>query len=40
MRRALARRSASMMTSNSIRLSLAGKLVDWMTNMSSPLTFS
>ncbi len=35
-----ARRSASIMISNSIRLSLAGKLVDWITNMSSPRTFS
>ena len=40
MRRADARRSASIMISNSIRLSLAGKLVDWITNMSSPRTFS
>ena len=38
--RAEARRSASMMISSSIRLSFAGKLVDWMTNTSSPRTFS
>ena len=29
-----------MQISSSIRLSLAGKLVDWMTNTSSPRTFS
>ena len=40
MRRAEPRFSASMMTSSSIRLSLAGKEVDWMTNTSSPRTFS
>ena len=28
------------MTSSSMRLSFAGKLVDWMTKMSSPRTFS
>ena len=39
-RRADARRSASMQISSSIRLSLAGKLVDWTTNTSSPRTFS
>src|ERR1700676_1488787 len=40
MRRAEARRSASMMISNSIRWSLAGNDVDWMTNTSAPRTFS
>src|SRR4029450_4318364 len=39
-RRPDARRSASMMMSNSIRLSLAGNDVDWMTNTSVPRTFS
>ena len=39
-RRPDARRSASMMMSNSIRLSLAGYDVDWMTNTSVPRTFS
>jgi hypothetical protein len=34
------RRSASMQISSSIRLSFAGKLVDWTTNTSSPRTFS
>ena len=40
MRRAEARRSASMMISNSIIWSFAGYEVDWMTNMSAPRTFS
>jgi hypothetical protein len=40
MRRAEERRSASMMISSSIRWSLAGKEVDWMTKTSSPRTFS
>ena len=40
MRRAEARFSASMMISSSIRWSLAGAEVDWMTNTSSPRTFS
>ena len=40
MRRAEERRSASMMISSSIRLSLAGNEVDWMTKTSSPRTFS
>ena len=40
MRRADARRSASMMISNSIRWSLAGNDVDWMTKTSAPRTFS
>jgi hypothetical protein len=39
-RRPDARRSASMMMSSSIRLSLAGYDVDWMTNTSVPRTFS
>ena len=34
------RRSASVMMSSSIRLSLAGFDVGWMMNMSSPRTFS
>jgi hypothetical protein len=40
MRRADARRSASMMMSSSIKWSLAGAEVDWITNTSSPRTFS
>src|SRR3981189_3154044 len=40
MRRAEARRSASVMISNSIRWSLAGYEVDWMMNTSEPRTFS
>src|SRR6188768_3615098 len=40
MRRAEARRSASVMISNSIRWSLAGNDVDWMMNTSEPRTFS
>ena len=40
MRRAEERRSASVMISSSIRWSLAGNEVDWMTNTSSPRTFS
>ena len=36
MRRADARRSASIMISSSIRWSLAGAEVDWMTKVSSP----
>src|ERR1700754_3169767 len=40
MRRPDARRSASMMISNSIRWSLAGNEVDWITNTSEPRTFS
>src|ERR1700760_1435982 len=40
MRRADARRSASVMISNSIRWSLAGNEVDWITNTSEPRTFS
>src|SRR6185312_10482160 len=40
MRRAELRRSALVMISSSIRWSLEGKLVDWMTNTSSPRTFS
>src|SRR5258706_1373253 len=40
MRRPEARRSASMMISNSIRWSLAGNEVDWMTKTSLPRTFS
>jgi len=39
-RRADARFNASMQISSSIRLSFAGKLVDWRTNTSSPRTFS
>src|SRR6267378_5287185 len=39
-RRADARRSASVMISNSIRWSLAGYDVDWMMNTSEPRTFS
>src|ERR1700733_789306 len=39
-RRAEDRRSASNVMSNSIRLSLAGNEVDWITNTSSPRTFS
>jgi hypothetical protein len=35
-----ARRSASIRISSSIRLSLAGNDVDWMTKTSSPRTFS
>src|SRR5271170_2819511 len=40
MRRAEARRSASVMISSSIRWSLAGNDVDWITNTSEPRTFS
>src|SRR5664279_2556504 len=40
MRRADERRSASMMISNSIRWSLAGNDVDWITKTSAPRTFS
>jgi phosphoribosylpyrophosphate synthetase len=40
MRRADARRQASIAISSSIRLSFAGKLVDWRTKTSSPRTFS
>src|SRR5437016_9259319 len=40
MRAALARRTASMMTSNSIRFSLAGGQVGWTMNTSSPRTLS
>src|SRR5579863_3061341 len=40
MRRAEARRSASVMISNSIRWSLAGNDVDWIMNTSEPRTFS
>src|SRR5271154_697836 len=40
MRRAEARRNASMMISNSIRRSLAGNDVDWITKTSAPRTFS
>src|SRR5882724_4368315 len=40
MRRAEARRSASVMISNSIRWSLAGNDVDWMMKTSEPRTFS
>src|SRR3989304_4768158 len=40
MRRAEERRSASMMISNSMRWSLAGNEVDWMTKQSAPRTFS
>src|SRR5580700_5274588 len=40
MRRAEARRSASMMIRSSIRWSLAGNEVDWMTKTSAPRTFS
>jgi hypothetical protein len=40
MRRADERRSASMMMSNSMRWSLAGYEVDWMTKQSAPRTFS
>src|ERR1700687_4902992 len=39
-RRAEARRSASVMISNSIRWSLAGNDVDWMMKTSEPRTFS
>src|SRR5258705_8030006 len=39
-RRADARRSASVMISNSIRWSLAGNDVDWMMKTSEPRTFS
>jgi len=39
-RRPDARRSASMMMSNSIKLSLAGNDVDWITKTSVPRTFS
>src|SRR5215475_4760173 len=39
-RRPEARRSASMMMSNSIRWSLAGYEVDWITKTSLPRTFS
>src|SRR6478752_5166791 len=39
-RRADARRSASVMISNSIRWSLAGNDVDWMMKASEPRTFS
>src|SRR5882672_5099023 len=35
-----ARRRASVMMSSSITLSLVGQLVDWMTNASTPRTFS
>ncbi len=40
MRRADERRNASTMISNSIRWSLAGYEVDWMTKTSVPRTFS
>src|SRR5438874_4739973 len=40
MRRAEARRSASVMINSSIRWSLAGYDVDWITNTSEPRTFS
>src|SRR5476649_1573994 len=40
MRRADERRSASIMINNSIRWSLAGNDVDWMTKTSAPRTFS
>src|SRR5664279_6079191 len=40
MRRADERRNASMMISNSIRWSLAGYDVDWITKTSAPRTFS
>src|SRR6201986_2004822 len=40
MRRAEARRSASVMISSSIRWSLAGNDVDWITKTSEPRTFS
>ncbi len=40
MRRAEARRSASVMISNSIKWSLAGYDVDWTMNTSDPRTFS
>src|SRR5579872_2806342 len=40
MRRADARRSASVMIRSSIRWSLAGNDVDWITNTSEPRTFS
>src|SRR4051794_18156791 len=40
MRLAEGGRSASSVTSSSIRVSLGGKDVDWMTNTSSPRTFS
>src|SRR3954452_1384695 len=40
MRRAEARRSASVMISSSIRWSLAGNDVDWMMKTSEPRTFS
>src|SRR5690349_17516485 len=40
MRLALARRNASMMMNSSIRLWLVGGEVGWITNTSSPRTFS
>ena len=40
MRRADARRNASMMISSSIRWSFTGEEVDWITNTSAPRTFS
>src|SRR6185312_15048111 len=40
MRRAEERRSASVMIRSSIRWSLAGNEVDWITNTSEPRTFS